>query len=175
MNNIKDFDISIMGFLLENPIHGYQLHKQISELTDIGAIWRIKIANLYAILKKLEHAGYIQAKITQDGNRPARNKYYLTENGREIFLGWVNDPVSKGRDFRIIFLIKLFYAIKSGKNTAIDLINSQKEICRSWLNEWSSEKPIRKSHTEFTPFITRFRQTQVQAYLYWLDWCEQQI
>jgi DNA-binding PadR family transcriptional regulator len=175
VNNIKDTEISILGLLIESPAHGYQLNKMITELSDIGVIWRIKIANLYAILKKLENAGYLRAEITRENNRPAKNKYALTQDGRETFLQWIRSPVKRGRDFRIIFLMKLYFAYRQGVEIAWDLVSAQKEITNKWIETMDVDGGKRSDDSEFRPYVIRFRQTQMHAYQNWLRWCEEEL
>jgi len=175
VNNIKDTEISILGLLIESPAHGYQLNKMITELSDIGVIWRIKIANLYAILKKLENAGYLGSETYRENNRPARNKYFLTEAGRELFMQWIRSPVKRGRDFRIIFLMKLFFAYCQGIEIARNLVTAQKEITNIWIEKMHIEDGKRRNESEFRSFVKTFRQTQMRAYQDWLKWCEEEL
>lgn len=175
INNIKDTEISILGLLIDSPAHGYQINKMISELSDIGVIWKINIANLYAVLKKLENAGYIQSEIYIDKNRPARNRYALTERGGELFAQWIKSPVSQGRDFRILFLLKFYFAYLQGTNTASELIAAQKEITMNWLEKIQVDGDKELDESEFRPFIKKFRQTQIHAYQEWLSWCEEAL
>ncbi len=60
MNNINDSDISILGFLVTEPMHGYELHKQVTDLSGFGIVWNIKIGKLYAMLNRLEKDGLIK-------------------------------------------------------------------------------------------------------------------
>jgi len=175
MNNIQETEIAILGILMDSPMHGYQIYKQITSLSDIGVIWKIKIANLYAILKKLESAGFVRSEVIQENNRPAKNRYELTEEGRKLFLHWISNPVKRGRDFRIVFLMKLYFAYQKGEKHVKYLIARQKEACKSWLIKWQLEISSNHEQDGFKPFIIQFRKTQVCAYLEWLEWCENHI
>ena len=117
MNN-NNSDISLLGFLSINPMHGYELHKRVADLSGFGIVWNIKIGKLYAMLNRLEKDGYVRASIAKEGNRPARNEFSITSKGKKTFDAWSISPVNRGRDFRIIFLLKLYFSLMKGDEKA---------------------------------------------------------
>jgi PadR family transcriptional regulator, regulatory protein AphA len=40
----------LLGFLLEKPVHGYDLYRDISKINDLSEVWHIKQSQLYAPL-----------------------------------------------------------------------------------------------------------------------------
>ena len=174
MNN-NDSDISLLGFLSIKPMHGYELHKQVTDLSGFGIVWNIKIGKLYAMLNRLEKDGYIRSTISKEGNRPLRNEFSITSKGKKTFEAWSVSPVSHGREFRIIFLLKLYFSLKSGLEQANKLINSQRDTCKSWLSEGKvviNDLENTTAENLFPGIVNTYRKIQIEGYLAWLDWCK---
>lgn len=180
MNNINEFNLSLLGFLNSEPMHGYELHKKVMDLSGFGIVWNLKIGKLYSILKKLESENLVQSVLARDGNRPFRHEFSITEKGENLFGTWLCDPVLRGRDFRIIFLLKLYFSLNFGREKARQLIDAQLEICKKWqidrLNFNEDEIFLENKDMENFPIIVnRYRQIQINGYLEWLNWCKNLI
>ncbi len=48
-------DLAILGLLKEQPLHGYELKKRLSE--TLGSLWGISYGSLYPALRRLERTG----------------------------------------------------------------------------------------------------------------------
>src|SRR5439155_25513658 len=97
----------------------------------LGLVWRLKQSQLYALLGRLEEAGYIENTIESQPARPARKIMRLTSSGREAFKRWVASPVEHGRDFRIEFLAKLFFARQEDTAASNALIDPVPRQCQA--------------------------------------------
>lgn len=175
MNNINDSDISILGFLITEPMHGYELHKKVTDLSGFGIVWNIKIGKLYAMLNRLEKDGLIKSAISKGGNRPARNEFSITSRGKKKFESWMVSPINHGREFRIVFLLKLYFSMKFGLQNTDELINTQIEICKSWLSERSDisqNEMAKESSIRFPLIVKKYRLIQINGYIDWLNWCQ---
>jgi DNA-binding PadR family transcriptional regulator len=149
-------EYALLGFLRHGPLHGYEIHRQLSDPAGLGLVWRLKQSQLYALLSKLEDAGYVTAAVEPQAARPPRKVFELTRSGREAFLDWVHSPVLHGREVRLHFLTKLYFAQREGREVAARLIEGQRAVCRGWL-------------------AVQFRVAQIEAMLGWLDECQQAI
>ncbi|GGT10025.1 MULTISPECIES: PadR family transcriptional regulator [Streptomyces] len=77
-------ELSILGFLYETPLHGYQLRKHITALT--GHVRPVGESTLYPAIKRLEKAGLL-VRETQPGPAAApRQVLTLTPAGRDELL-----------------------------------------------------------------------------------------
>ena len=98
-------EYALLGLLKQKAMHGYELHKNLNNLAATGSVWRIKQANLYAILDRLEQGGLIVGQvISADAGLP-RKVYTLTEQGFSAFYRWISEPVHRPRDLRWDFLL----------------------------------------------------------------------
>lgn len=73
-------ELAILGFLYEQPMHGYELKRCVAHLT--GHVRPIADGTLYPAIKRLENAGWISRQ-TEPGSRAApRHMLTLTDEGR---------------------------------------------------------------------------------------------
>ncbi len=57
-------ELAVLGLLSEQPLHGYELKKRLSE--TLGPLWGISFGSLYPALRRLERAGAIEATEPDD-------------------------------------------------------------------------------------------------------------
>jgi PadR family transcriptional regulator PadR len=75
----SDLDALILGVLRDHALHGYDIAKRISELSDKSI--RIGEGQLYPTLHRLEDEGRVQAEWVQQEGKPARKVYSITPAG----------------------------------------------------------------------------------------------
>src|SRR5687767_15494261 len=87
-------EMAILGLLIESPMHGYELRKQLT--TKLGAFKAaISYGSLYPTLRRLQRAGWItetsadtgaaEADIPVMTSRRGRVVYAITAEGKERF------------------------------------------------------------------------------------------
>ncbi len=167
-------EIALLGFLHQAPKHGYAIHQELSDPTGLGSVWQIKLSQLYALLGKLENAGYITATMELQENKPPRKLFHLTDTGKTTFLSWLQSPVQHGRSLRLEFLVKLYFARMEGTAVAEQLLTAQRTLCHEWL---AAEQEVVAAEIEngrrYSHLVHEFRAGQIQAMLNWLDLCEE--
>jgi PadR family transcriptional regulator AphA len=165
----------LLGFLYQNPIHGYDLYKKISKFEAISLVWHLKQNQLYALLDKLKENDLLTFNMVPGEAYLMRKEYRITSVGRRSFLTWVTSPVSHGRDMRQEFLAKLYFAQNSGIDVALKLIEKQRSACAEWLSGLRIDlsKISEEKHFERTLFLYRIAQTQ--AMIEWLDLSRNEI
>src|SRR5262245_7706992 len=118
-------EYALLGFLRQQPRHGYEIYQQLSDPNGLWLTWRMKQSQLYALLAKLEEEGFIEATLQLQESRPPRKVFQLTETGDAAFLAWVNSPVAHPRQMRLEFLVKLYFARREGDAVALHLVEQQ--------------------------------------------------
>src|SRR6267154_5372008 len=63
-------ELAVLGLLAEQPRHGYDLKKRLSE--TLGPLWGISFGSLYPALRRLERSGAIEETESADAT-PMRN------------------------------------------------------------------------------------------------------
>lgn len=63
--------------------HGYQINEFIER--NLGRVSNMKKSTAYSILKRLEKSGDVISAVEQEGNRPMRQIYTITDQGKKKF------------------------------------------------------------------------------------------
>jgi len=75
----------ILGYLRGRPLYGYELKQLIEHV--MGDWTNIAFGSIYYALGKLADEGFVEKVGTeQEGERPSRNVYQITDAGREEFM-----------------------------------------------------------------------------------------
>ena len=149
-------------------MHGYEVYQRLSAPDGIWQVWRLKQSQLYALLTKLEEKGHLSATLQPQDARPPRKVYALTDRGQAAFLRWLNTPVAHGRQMRLEFLAKLYFAYQAGPDVTLLLIDQQAEICQAWRAELQSHDDSSAPAQPFVMAVEQFRLSQIDAFLAWL-------
>lgn len=161
---------ALLGFLCDAPIHAYEMHQKLHHAEALGLVWRIKQSQLYALLARLEEAGYLTMVTAPQETRPARKMLHLTPAGRAAFEKWRETPVYHGRDMRQEFLAKLYFAQLAGTACVQKLVASQRAVCRSMLA--GLQMRAQNAIQPYARLVYEFRYSQMQASCEWLERCE---
>jgi len=161
-------ELALLGFLLQGPQHGYQLHQLISDPTGLGLIWHLKQSQLYALLSKLELDGCVVSTLQNQDPHPPRRVFELTESGRRVFYDWVISPVTAPRLVRQDFFAKLYFAKRENEDVVQKLIEGQRDVCRNWVEDFKL-KLEDGGQASFGWVMYQYRLGQVQALQRWLE------
>jgi DNA-binding PadR family transcriptional regulator len=166
-------ELALLGFLREGPLHGYEIHRRMSDPAGLGLVWRLKQSHLYALLTRLEHEGYLTATLKPQESRPPRKLFRLTQTGDGAFLDWVQSPVPHGRDLRLDFLTKYYFAQREGPKALARLLKRQRTACQDWLRAQQAQAEAARDVRPYEWQVCQFRIGQIEAMLSWLDLCEE--
>jgi DNA-binding PadR family transcriptional regulator len=84
-------DLVLLGLLQDGPLHGYELKKLVEE--RMSQVAHIAPGTLYYTLKKLEKQSLIGHAREREGNRPERQVYSITDDGRARFTELLREAV----------------------------------------------------------------------------------
>mgnify|MGYP001256511649 FL=1 len=77
-------ELAVLGILLEAPMHGYELRKQLT--TKLGAFRAaISYGSLYPTLRRLQAAGYITEASPEEGESSADIPLMTSKRGRVVY------------------------------------------------------------------------------------------
>jgi PadR family transcriptional regulator AphA len=168
-------ELALLGLLRAGPLHGYELHQRLRHAEALGLVWHLKQGHLYALLAKLEAAGLLDSKVEPKGPRPPRKVLHLTPRGEEALARWLVTPVEHGRDFRLEFLAKLYFARDAGASTVRLLLERQRIACHQWIAELQQQARVLNPDRSYERLVLQFRISQLQAIVPWLDKCESEL
>src|SRR6185436_10352761 len=118
-------ELALLGFLRDGAQHGYEIHRRLSDPAGLGLVWKMTQSHLYALLTRLEEEGYLTSTVKLQETRPPRRLYRLTKTGSGVFVDWVQAPVPHGRDLRLDFLTKYYFAEREGPKVVARLLKRQ--------------------------------------------------
>jgi PadR family transcriptional regulator AphA len=162
---------ALLGFLRQQPMHAYEIHQTLMRNEALGLVWHLKQSLVYVMLERLETEGYVTSSLEPQGSRPPRKILQLTPGGQDAFAEWLVAPVAHGRDFRLEFLAKLYFANQDDPASATTLIVAQQAACRDWLVDLRAQADALSDARDYDWLVLHFRIGQIEAILAWLDIC----
>jgi PadR family transcriptional regulator AphA len=162
---------ALLGFLHQRSMHAYEIHQTLLRAEALGLVWHLKQSLVYLMLDRLEEANYVSVTLEPQGSRPPRKVLQLTAAGKQAFERWLVAPVAHGRDFRLEFLAKLYFASQDEPTAAGALIVHQQTACRAWLDDLRTQAARLSEARDYDWLVLQFRIGQIEAILTWLDLC----
>lgn len=109
MKPLSKVDLMILGMLIHEPIHGYELVDRLSG--PYMSIWvKVARASVYNALARLARAGLVSRHSERHAGKPERTVYSVTDEGRRAFFSSVEIALGSQPDSMDDFDIALFYA-----------------------------------------------------------------
>ncbi|KAA0021496.1 PadR family transcriptional regulator [Antrihabitans cavernicola] len=85
--------LAVLSLLYERQMHPYQMSQTLKDRGKQDSV-RLNFGSLYSVVESLVRQGFVKPVATeQDGNRPARTIYDLTDAGTDEVLAWMRDLV----------------------------------------------------------------------------------
>jgi DNA-binding PadR family transcriptional regulator len=132
---------AVLGVVVDQPRHGYDIAAELSPGTDVGDAWRLSRQLVYRALDRLDDLGLVEARRTEPGEAaPPRTVYGATRTGRATLKRWLDTPVTHLRDVRGELLLKLVLARRLGHDTA-PLVAAQQETFATVLDALATPPP----------------------------------
>jgi DNA-binding PadR family transcriptional regulator len=183
-------ELAVLGLLAEQPRHGYELKKRLSE--TLGPLWGISFGSLYPALRRLERGGEIEevdedaaagtgaAGFVPTGSltgdlaaarlrrrvRPTRRRkaYRITDRGRQLFAELLTDEA--GDDERA-FALKLSFCRYLQPAARLAFLERRRaQLTQRLVTE---RKPSTRTIDRYTRSLLEHRARSTQHDLEWLD------
>lgn len=156
-------ELALLGFVRRRPSHGYELYHELSHTPELRLVWRMKQSRLYALLARLEEGGLLRATLQPQETRPPRKVFHLTARGEAAYREWLEQPVAQPREMRLAFMLKLYFAMEEGQETAVRLIERQQAVCAGWLATQANDP-----EAPFPRAVRAYRRAHIEAIRDWL-------
>ena len=73
---------ALLGLVRQRPMYAYEIHQTLAQAEALGLVWQLKQSQTYALLARLEDAGYLASTLEAQDSRPPRKVLQLTPAGR---------------------------------------------------------------------------------------------
>lgn len=182
-------ELAILGLLKEQPLHGYELKKQLGD--TLGSLWGISYGSLYPALRRLERDGEIEivepdlpavvipatgslagdlaAARLRRPTKPARRTrkaYRITTVGDARLSQLLLDDAAAGDDERT-FVLKLAFCRHLEPAARLELLERRRAALADRLSRSRRTAPGRGDHYTRSLFEHRAQTTQRD-----LEWVE---
>jgi DNA-binding PadR family transcriptional regulator len=183
-------ELAVLGLLTEQPRHGYELKKRLSE--TLGPLWGISFGSLYPALRRLERSGAIEEVEEEEATAPAasgvstgsltgdlaaarlrrrvrptrrtRKAYRITDAGRELFTQLLTDEA--GDDERA-FALKLSFCRYLDPSARLSFLEGRRvQLAQRLARE---RKPATRAIDRYTRSLLEHRAKSTQHDLEWID------
>jgi len=161
----------VLGALARGgPMHGHQIRRAAQ--IDRTELWSdVKPGSLYGALHRMQVEGVIEALRTeQEGNRPARTIYAITESGQAELISHRDEALRDTRLRPDAIDLALQNAIDLGEDALRAIIARRREDLAAQLASWQELREVAAPHLrglEWTGF--RHTELRLRAELEWHD------
>jgi DNA-binding PadR family transcriptional regulator len=183
-------ELAVLGLLSEQPRHGYDLKKRLSE--TLGPLWGISFGSLYPALKRLERSGAIaevdenaapatssaafvptgslkgdlaaaRMRLRARPTRRTRRAYAITDQGRELFTELLTD---ESDDDEREFAVKLLFCSHLDPTARLAFLERR----RAQLNQRlvAERKPATRTIDRYSRSLLEHRARSTQHDLDWI-------
>jgi DNA-binding PadR family transcriptional regulator len=131
-------EYAIIGLVQQQPMHGYQVAREMAPNQGLGLICPLRLSNVYFLLGNLDRRSLIAVDHRSQDAYPPRTVYKATAAGEKAFDSWLRQPPTRLREVRLDFLLKLYFLQGKDSESLRELIEQQIDFCRRYLSEWEA-------------------------------------
>lgn len=119
---VNPLSLAVLVLLWERPMHPYQMSQTLKQRGKHGSV-RINFGALYPVVESLRKQGFVEVVgEEQDGNRPARTVYRITDSGIVEMRDWLRAWVSEAEKEYPRFMAALSFLPVLGPSEALELL-----------------------------------------------------
>ena len=167
----------ILGFLRERPLYGYEIKHIIED--HMGDWTNIAFGSIYFALAKLAEEGFIEKVATeQEGSRPSRSIYQITEAGQAEFMRLLREVWGEVERHYFSIDIGLFFMAALPAEEMIHYLRqrvAQLEAILQHLNDHQAEQLSREGVPALAAAIFDHSRVHFQAELTWTQGLLEQV
>lgn len=131
--------LAVLVLLYERPMHPYQMSQTLRERGKQDSV-RLNFGSLYSVVESLVRQGLIHAVGTeQEGNRPARTVYDLTDEGSREVRSWMRALVGEPVKEYPQFMAALSFIPVLSPAESVELLRARAQRLRSRIGELDAQ------------------------------------
>jgi DNA-binding PadR family transcriptional regulator len=123
----------LLGYLVSHSMHGYQLSQILQH--SAGLPITLTKSNAYRLLGDMEADGWVTYQEEQEGNRPVRRVYTVTDEGQAVFYRLLRENLSAcpTPEFPAAVGFDFVYALPAGE--AVALLKQRRQAVEARFQE----------------------------------------
>jgi len=156
-------EYAVLGLLSLRPMHGYDMARHFAT-GELAEVCPLEQPSLYTYIRNVEARGLVAWREERVGARPPRKLLDLTPAGHEALESWLRAPVTRLREVRMDFLLKLYFLRQSDLAGEAALLDAQITACEGYLAEIEHREPA----NDFQALVAGSRRSAARATIDWL-------
>ena len=160
---MENNQLLILGLLRKRSMYGYELMEYLDRV--MYACVQIKRPTAYFILEKMEKAGWITSREEQNGRRPLRRVYELTDQGEQAYFDLLKQNLSTFTQVNLDDDLGLAFLADMDADEAVDLLGRRRFQLEANISRLSSAP----QHEGTVAWLIEHQQRYLQHELDWLD------
>jgi PadR family transcriptional regulator, regulatory protein AphA len=160
-------EAAVLGLLTRGERSGYDLNKAVQR--GVGYIWAPAKSQIYAVLPRLVGGGYATRRSKAQEQRPDKQLYRITGEGRRAFTEWLEEPESGTSGDR--FLLKVFFGAHMSREALVSLVEEARRQSEAKVAQYQRiEEEIRDREQDFYGYLTlRYGLASQRAFIRWAN------
>lgn len=135
----------LLGLLLSHDMHGYQINEMLQQ--NPGTPISLKKSNAYRLLGDMEQEGWVTYEVEQEGNRPQRRVYSVTEDGEKAFYRLLRMNLSAHASPEFPSCVGLDFIYKLPLEETVSLLENRLKLVKEKFQQLDDiSEEIRKTH-----------------------------
>jgi len=159
-------EFAALGFLIEEPMHGYALRSRIEE--GLGPLWQVASSQLYQVLHRLEERKCVRRSSEAPSAGPSKSVYHVTPIGEQTFWEWAQEPVDSMRNVRVVFAAKLYFLRRLKLEAVTTLVNRQLGALEKIEERVASERRKSSDDSELNAAWLKLQLATINNFYRWL-------
>lgn len=159
----------LLGLLRRKEMHGYMLNTFIER--DLAICTDLKRSTAYFLLDKMVRQGWVSYQQEQEGGRPPRRVYQITDAGEREFQRLLRDSLSRYEVARFTNDIPLLFLDSLDRDERLARLADQRAALLATLAETRAAPP----HHGTMQWVLEHRLRHLEAELAWLDTIIQRV
>jgi DNA-binding PadR family transcriptional regulator len=139
---MSKYELVVMGFLLERPMHGYHINQQV-KVHRMDSWAKISPPMIYKTLAHLDREGMVISRREREGLMPERRVYRLTQKGKERLARLVEKSLLDKNITYDLSNLGYFFIFALDQDKALQCLNKKRELLERTL------RSLRKRLEEF--------------------------
>lgn len=155
----------LLGLLRRKNMHGYQIQEIINR--DMEYCTNLKQATAYNLLKRMQKDGWVATSEEQEGNRPPRTVYHITDEGEVVFQRLLRENLANHTTMRLPDGIGLAFIEAIPSQEAADLLIKRQSLIQRELDSLQQARQHGHGHGGLL-LIVEHQEIHLQAEITWL-------
>jgi DNA-binding PadR family transcriptional regulator len=161
-------ELAILGLLKQQPMHGYQLSRELGE--SLGGFWRVSYGSLYPTLRRMERDGLVAPLAGQPTGGRRKTVYGITEQGERAFLDLLQEAPGDTSTEDARFRVRLAFFRYLSPETRIRLLERRRSALTERLASFDAAIDAGRGEADdYRLAVMEHGRAATDADISWLD------